>query len=390
MIINTGQHILFIFTAYSSGHLDNPDKKHMQAYLFEGLDYPVLLSPNIYGESNELVSLRPLLLKNHAPWSVMAAVEIAAENKNYLHSNEAQSDIFWLCRNYIFALNRKLFSDNPVRVFQPRYYIEDWRSNFWRYATVFDDNRVVADQPSIVAVRQLQSTYVDELSSLVSNSNVKIANYAQTTLEDELTSYFIIEKETHKIFIPGLINQDISLLKSSSLIGNVTRLHVNEEFNKSLLGFHFDGVKLPSSEAPGNAMLEFKNLYNILESQFDKGIIREMDALKKVLKDLRIKRALRQWLIKLKGMYRPENSGAYPIYNAEQLGATQLQKIVPSSPDLMDIIAERIYIKRCAIVHSKAYANQKIVPGSPEEGSLGFDLTLLRYMSDRIISRYKS
>lgn len=387
MIINAGEHILFVFDAYSSGHLDNPNVKHLNAYLFEGLDQVMLLAPSVYGEQNALLSQQPVFLKNQAPWTATVAAKITKRNRDYLLTNGAQIEMFWLCRNYLFSLNAKLFADNPVRAFQPRYSLRDWKSNYWRYAKVFDDNRVVADQNAVAAIRMLQQKYITALMQHINSQNVSIANYAETTLQEELTDYFSFEKETHAIFIPGLIRRDVSLLKTSSLVGKVIQLNSNETFDESLLAFHFDAMKLDSSETPGNAMLEFKNLYNILESQFDQSIKNEILALKKLLKDLRFKTALAKWLTKVKKKSRPENAGAYPLYNNECLGSKKLPKICPSRKDITDIVADRIYAKRCAIIHSKDYADQKIIPGSPEEARLDFDLILLRYISDLIIVR---
>ena len=386
MIINIGEFILFVFEAYSSGHLANPDRKNQTAYLFKGLGSSMILAPSMYGEENKLLSQQPVFLKSQVPWCAMVAIKITQENRDYLLSNEAQIENFWLCRNYIFSLNRKLFADSPARVFQPRYSLRDWKSNFWRYGSVFDDNRVVADQNGAKAIRTLQKQYVDALSNAVSTHNINIANYAETSLQEELTDYFSLDKETHSIFIPGLVKNDVPLLKTSSLIGSVAVINAPNSFDRSLLGFHFDAMKLDTSESPGNGMLEFKDLYNILESEFDENL-GEFTALKKVLKDLRFKTALSKWLTRVKGMYKAENTSAYPLYNGEELGSERLPRIYPSRKDITEMIAERIYKKRCAIIHSKAHADQKIVPGSPEEARLDFDLTLLRYISDLIISK---
>lgn len=360
------------------------DWKERRAYYFSGLDFAMLVCP-FTGTEDELLVQRPgLYLKTNLPLGGIVYFPSLPEHHNH---SDVSSDIAWMVDSYLFKFNaNRSLSQNMIT---PRLYV-DYANDIPSHGShVFDNARVVATPQANLAITRLNQRYADELIALITvqTTQIQIANYAQTSLVDEVCTHEDFRAESHK-YLNALMQGSLDSLDSSELTKGYEHITCTKKYNRTALSFYLAAMKEPFPNSPGSYIGMFKNFYNILEYLM-KG---EGEAhLRAVLQNRVGDSALKDIVIGIKASTHPQSSVLNRMTNGERLSSTQiLPPILESDPDLAATIAERLYTKRNAALHSKktfrsVLVGHNIRPGQHESSQLDTDLAIIRPIVEIII-----
>ena len=359
------------------------DWKERRSYYFSGLEYRMLIAPCLLS-ADELLLQRPgLYLKTHL--SLGGIVYFPSMPSSY---NESQFNdkVSWIADSYLFKFNS---TRAPSKVPTPRLYLDYANNHPCHGPYVFDSTRVYADQIAKNRINLLNKKYTDDLLSFIVShpDSIKITNYGQTTLVEEVCSHENFRSETER-YIEALRNQDLSQLSKSSLTNGFEIIDCGKLYNRILLSFYLSAIKENFPNSPGSYIGMFKSLYNVLEYFMEcDGIM----ALKSVLDERLGCTRLMAMISGIKLSTSPHGTIYNIITNGERISSTKtLQPLSETDSNLVEKIAERLYFKRNAALHSKrTYRSQPIdyhIRPGPQEGfRLEADIEIIRRIAEAII-----
>lgn len=360
------------------------DWRERRAYYFSGLDFVMLVCPFTSAEDELLVQRPGLYLKTNLSLGGVVYFPSLPEHHN---RTDFMEDTAWIADSYLFKFNatRSLSHANPT----PHLYV-DYANNIPSHGpNVFDNARVIATSAAKSAITRLNQRYAGELMSLIASEpdHIQIANYAQTSLLEEVCTHENFRAESHK-YLNALVQGSPETLNSSVLTKGYEQITCTKKYNRTVLSFYLAAVKEPFPNSPGSYIGMFKNFYNILEYLM-KG--EGEGCLRAVLHDHVGDSALRAIIIGIKTSAHPQSVVLNYMANGEQFSGTRtLPPISENDPDLVARIAERLYTKRNAALHSKktfraASVDHNIRPGQRESFQLETDLAIIRPIAENII-----
>lgn len=348
------------------------------AYYFTGLDYRMLVCPNILAEDRLLLQRPGLYLKTNLPLG--AAVYFPALPANHA-TNDFIDDLAWMVDSYLFKFNssREPWQSKPA----PCLHVDYANRISIPRGDVFDHARVIARRDAERAVDSLNRSYAESLLALVRSrgNEIVIGNYAETTLLAELCTHNDLVVESNRYF-EALAADEPEVLRASRLTGGVERIVCTKRYNRAVLSFYLGAMREPFPHAPGSYINTFKNLYNVLE--YLMGADRK-PGLREIL-DERVGTArLREILSRIRNSADPQSGIVHNLIKGEP--AFGLLPLSESDPDLAGQIAKRLRIKRNAVIHSKkTHKEPSVRPGSFEASQLELDLALMRPIAEEIVT----
>ncbi len=358
--------------------------KEHRAYYFTGLEYRMLICPIVLATDELLIQRPSHYLKVKLPLGAVIYFPTSPENSNH---GQFLDNLGWMVDSYLFKFNASRQLARSIST--PRLYVNYANSIPNHGPFVFDNARVVATPSATASINDLNKEYSQAMSSLITScaSEIHIANYAQTTLLEELCSHAKFQVETDK-YIQVIADDIPDRLNSSELTNGFEHIHCSSKFNRSVLSFYLAAIKEPFPNSPGSHIGMFKNFYNVLEYLMDRdgesslcSVLRErvgMDRLKAILHDIMTSS-------------HPHSTVLDRIVHGEKLSSHYtLPPLSEEDHDLAAKIAHRLYTKRNASLHSKKYHRSlptmySIRPGPDESGQLETDLALIRPIAEHIV-----
>jgi hypothetical protein len=378
-------HTLAIRDSNSLGdRLGNPATwKKWQAYYFTGLEHRMLVCPAVFAADESLVQRPGLYLKTNLPLAGLVYLTGSSAN-NYW--NTFLDNLAWMADSYLFKFN----STRPPFYVQnsPRLYVD--HNTFPNHGpTVFDDARVRATEKARDALGLLNFQHTSALIDFIklNPSEIAVSNYAETSLLEEICTHTDLLAES-LIYVDALVNQNPRLLAVSKLTYGWEQIICTKKYNRTVLSFYLASIKEPVPNSPGSYIGMFKNLYNILEYLMES---EGKPGLRAVLRDRVGTARLEEILLKVKMSAHPQSSILQNLNNGERLSQNcVLPPLSENDADLVEKIAERLYTKRNAVLHSKKThygvpLDHNVRPGASEESQLETDLAIIRPIAEIIV-----
>lgn len=402
MLLSKTLPALNIFPVLQTNRFSNPDFRHQTAYWLTGLANRALISPNYFAQDPPLLTRQTFYLKSSLPLGLLSYIESANPPADlrlteieYLQTQNLQEELLREANSYLFILNKTLHDKSGWQFTCPRFVINVADNIPHHGENIFDDSRVQATtqaKDAISKVQQETESKITELLNTQLNDQIVISNYAETNLTNELCSRKALEEETFDIFVPALQSDNLNSITSqpSSLVTNVRHIQVSKQTHPVLTSFYLAALKEPVPNVPGAYINQFKNLYNVLEYFMPDDGRPELPRLQEVIEKKVGKGNLARITGTFKKNFAPESLVGAPFYREEDFFGMTMKKLVPSQRSLSADIAERIYTKRNAAIHSKKTRRGRpsisISPSLANELNLDFEITLLRVMAEHVIS----
>jgi hypothetical protein len=358
--------------------------KERRAYYFTGLDYRMLVCPFTFA-ADELLLERPgLYMKTNLPLGGIVYFPKMPDNYNH---NDFLDNLAWIVDSYMFKFNAT--RGYSQRVSTPRLYVDYAKSIPNHGPVIFDNARVMATPTIKQVIDVLSYKYSAELTNLIMTKpeHIQITNYAETSLLEEVCSHntFVEESEA---YLKAVACDDPQMLKSNKLTNDFEKISCSKRYNRSVLSFYLAARKEPFPNSPGSYIGMFKNLYNVLEYL----MVGDGQAeLRTVLNDQIGLPRLGGILSQIKTSVQPQSTVFHNLTNGERLSPNRLlPPLSENDSDLAEKIAERLYIKRNACLHSKKIfratpVEYHIRPGPREAVQLETDLALMWPIAEAIV-----
>lgn len=360
------------------------DWKKRKAYFFTGLDYPMLVCPFPLTYDEELIERPGIYLKTNLS---LGGVLYFPHFPEHYNRNDFLEDSAWIVDSYLFKLNSD-YSPCP-QISSSRLYVDYANNRPDHGPNIFDNARIFATDEIKREIDLLHRRYSDQLLEIIgSNPNkINVCNYKETSLMDELCtqSELIIES---KNYLQALINNDPALLDNSQFTNGFKHITVSEKCNKMVLSFYFAFIKEAFPNSPGSYIGMFKNLYNILEYLMEgEGQAHLQDVLDRHISAERLKNIVKE----IKESNSPQSAVYKIITKGERLSDKRsLPPLSETDDDIVKKIADRLYMKRNAALHSKkthkaSPVEHNIRPGNKEPFQLETDIVLIKAIAEIII-----
>ena len=354
------------------------------AYYFIGLEHRMLICPCLFA-SDELLLERPgLYLKTNLPLGGIVYFEKLPHEHN---SNNFLDDLNWMVDSYLFKFN----SSHPPISFQsgPRYYV-DYANGIPNHGpTVFDNARVIARSAVRDHLAVVMERHSAELFNFVSShqKDIMAINYAETSLIEEVCTHKDFMSESLK-YVRAISTDNPQILGTSTLTKGWKTIICLKKYNRTVLSFYMAAMKEPLPNSPGAYIGMYKNLYNVLEylmagegESHLKNILEKkvgLDKLQQIIRNLKLSAHAQSSLLSI-------------LNNGERLSPNFVfPPLSENDTSLAEKIAERLYKKRNAALHSKKTfrggpVDYNISPGLSEFSQLETDLAIIKPVAEIII-----
>jgi len=374
------------------------DRKELRAYWLRGLSHRVLLSPNYYASTNALLTRPPYYVKSSLPLGAMSYIDsfpsptAGMSGENYYKTVAFTDDLAWEMNSYLFELTKHINDQENQHTRLPRYIVNQANNIPYHGTHLTDDCRVAVTPYASKIIETIHEQYVANLSAQLQQlnpSHIDITNNAQTMLTDEICTHQDFVNETHTIFLEALTSDSPNLIKSSQLIGGIEVIDCPRLYHPILLSFYLAALRSYGMNTEGTRLAEFKNYYNVLEYYM---LSDGRAELQRVIEKKVGKGNLAKIVSRIKKNFSQQTVIAQPFYKEEDFFGQRLAKIVPSKRGLSTDIAERLYAKRNAVMHSKKMRNglpSTSINPSIKETTIEFEVVLLRAIAEHIISKAK-
>ena len=359
--------------------------KKQSAYYFTGLAYRMLICPTVFASDELLLTRPPLYLKANLP--ICALIHFPELPVNHNH-NDFLDDLDWMVNSYLFKFNS---TRPPFFVgHSPRCYVDYANNPPYHGPFVFDSSRVIASPEARDELDLINRKYSNELINVISSQTdkIQIANYAETTLHDEICSHENLLKES-LLYCEAISQVNPTLLERSVLTKGWEHISCSKKYNRVVLSFYMAAIKEPFPNVPGSYIGMYKNFYNVLEYLMEaEGEAKLTD----VLMNNRVVgiEKLKQIVLKLKSCLSPQSHLLDVLKNGERLSTScTLPPVSENDQNLAATIAHRLYEKRNAVIHSKkthrGAVKINVKPGPDESFLLEADLAIIRPIAEMIV-----
>lgn len=358
--------------------------KKRRAYFFTGLEYPMLVCPFPFTYDEELIERPGVYYKTKLPLGGILYFRNFPEHYN---RNDFLEDTAWIVDSYLFKLNSSFEPSSQIS--SSRFYV-DYANNRPNHGVdIFDNARIFATEDVKNEIDLLHEQYSKQLLEIIVSNpkKINVCNYKETTLKDELCTKNVLINES-KNYLQSLIENKPDLLENSRFTYGFKHIKTSKKYNRIVLSFYFASIKEAFPNSPGSYIGMFKNLYNILEYLMEgEGKSHLKDVLERYIGAERLKQIVK----KIKESYRPQSVVKSHITQGERLSENVLlPPLNETDDDLADKIANRLYTKRNAALHSKkTFRNDpvdySISPGNKESFQLEADIALIKPIAEIIV-----
>lgn len=358
--------------------------KKRKAYFFTGLDYPMLLCPFPFTYDEILIERPGVHFKTSLP---LGGVLYFQDLPKYYNRNDFLEDTAWTVDSYLFKLN-SFYTPLPL-ISSSRFYVDYANNSPDHGPNIFDNARIFATDSIRNKIDLLHKQYSEQLVEILSSTpnEINVRNYKETSLLDEICTQkeLIIESNN---YLQSIITNKPVLLEKSHFTSGFKHITTSKKYNKTILSFYFAFIKESFPNSPGSYIGMFKNLYNILEYLM-KG--EGQSHLHDVLDIYIGSERLRNIILKIKESNSPESAVFKTITNGERFSSNcTLPSLSETDDNIIEKIADRLYKKRNAALHSKKTyravpVDYNIRPGIKESFQLETDITLIKPIAEIII-----
>lgn len=374
------------------------DRKQLKAYWLQGLSHRALLSPNYYASTSALLTRQAYYIKSSLPLGVMSYIDnfppssSGLSGEDYYRTVAFTDDLAWEMNSYLFELTRCINDEENQHTFLPRYVVNQANNIPYHGEHLKDDCRVMVTPQAVGTIEGIHREYVknlDEILKQLHPAHIDISNNGQTSLSEEICTHEEFVSETNDIFLKALIDNNPELVKSSQLVGGVDVIECPRLYHPVLLSFYLAALRSHGLNTEGTRLGEFKNYYNVLEFYM---ISDGQGELQRVIEKKVGKGNLSKIVSRIKKSFDQQTVIAQPFYKEEDFYGQRLVKIIPSSRSLSVDIAERLYTKRNAVMHSKKMRNGSLstsINPSIKETTIEFEVALLRAIAEHVITKAK-
>lgn len=388
-----------LFALNPTGGLFRYDQRQLRAYWFTGLEHRALISPNYFASRQELLTRPPFYIKTNLAYGALLYIDSYPKKNDdtpgfeYHRTLAFSDDLEWEMNSYLFALAVQLNKNENGHSFLPRYVINQVNNIPYHGPSLHDHSTVVASPFIQNQLNSLHLKHISEVRKVIKKyapSHIDIVNNAQTSLGEEMTTYEEFIRETLEVYISALAADTPNEINGSQLVGGLEVVKCSQLFNQNLLSFYMTALRSHTMNTWGSNLALFKNLYNILEYYMEE---ESLTGLQKVINKKVGKGNLAKMLKQIKMNF---NVSTYPgravRVDEDFFGIKILPRALPSSDTIIEDIADRLYTKRNAVMHSKKTFKGSIAPSirpSRQESMLDFEIILLRAMTEHIIMNAK-
>lgn len=355
-----------------------------QAYYFTGLEYRMLICPAVFAEDESLIQRPGLYLKTNTPIAGLVYFPRLPDNANH---KDFLDNLAWMADSYLFKYNASRPTSHSESA--PRYYVDYANSLPIHGPHIFDDARVFATQEGKQAIDLLNLRYCTELTEFIAShpDQIGVPNYAETSLLEEVCSHSDFLAQS-LIYAEALATDNPQLLSASKLTHGREQITCDKMYNRVVMSFYLAAIKEQFPNSPGSYIGMYKNLYNVLEYLMQG---EGSEPLCEVLRERVGTERLRAVILEIKDTAHEQSCILSDLNHGERLSSNKfLPPISENDPCIAYRIAERLYTKRNAVIHSKKTfrgqpVDYNIAPGPDEGFQLNTDLAIIRPIAEIIV-----